>query len=303
MNAPKIGLDNVYIAKMVAGSDDGGAPSWDTPVKLSSGVVKMTGNPNGALVTDWGDNGPFFVTNSRGNLQAQLEMQDIDPTILAELLGQSRANGVTVEGALDQSPWYALGFRVWIGGSDDSGNKIYEYFWYLKGKFAIPQQGAETKKAQITPQHTTLMAEFAKLYYNDMISSHARSDSPEVSSTTISSWFNAPVYQTTVNLSAVTVVMAKSTTKLTFTFAKADASTFKMAEQTAVIGSSILVVEAGAAKTGALVWTGEGTSSVVATFTPDVAFGADTVTATCTAAVKDVNGVAVTPLSTDIDFS
>ena len=292
---PKVGLDQVYVAAFTAGTDTTTiAPTWGTPQFLAGGTVKMQGNPNGALTTDWGDNGPFFVTNSRGNLQATLEVQGIDPDILAAMLGQTKANGITSEGSLDQSPWYALGFRVWIGGTDNSGNKIYEYFWYPKGKFTIPEQGAETKKEKISPQHVTLSAEFARLNYNSVLCTHARSDDSTVSASTITNWFTTPLYASSQDLNALTLTSATgviSTKTFTVTFAKAGGGTTTIADGS----NSNIVISVGST----------GVPIALTTFTPGSASTTPTeavvtsatltgvpYTVFVTAQLHDANGVA-----------
>ena len=306
---PKIGLDAVYVAPLNPGTDTALIPpSWGTPQNLASGIVKVTANPNGALVTDWGDNGPFCVINSRGNLQLQLEIQDIDPTVVAALLGQTRANGLTLEDALDQSPWYAWAYRVWIAGSDPlsvdpSTGKIYEYFWHFKGKAALPEGGAETFKGKAAPQHTTLSVEFAKLNFNNKLTIKGRTNAPGILPSVIADWFNAPIIGTAADLTALHVVIAKSGANITFTFTKADASVFSMAEASAILGSSVIVQAAGAEIAGALAFAGEDTASVVATFAPTAAIASGTtVIAAVTDAVEDENGVTVAPASASLSF-
>lgn len=295
---PKIGLDKVYVAALSA--DDGSvAPSWGTP-QLLAGAAKLTGNPNGNLITDWGDNGPFFVTNSRGNLQATLELIDVDPAVLASLLGQTRANGITQEGALDQAPWYALGFRVWIGGLEGS-DKIYEYFWYLKGKFTIPEQGAETKKATISPQHTTLTAEFAKLQYNDVLSTHARTNGAGVAAATITNWFNAPVYSSAYSATEVTLSSAvgnASAHTITLTFDKSG-ETFALRQPATAQEVLVIVDSTGLLIAGATTFTpgAPGTAPTLVISNPNIAAVEYKV---AVVSLKDSNGVTVTPESLSV---
>lgn len=303
---PKIGLDSVWVAPLTDGSDTvGGTPVWGTPVQLA-GAAKMTGKPNGSLATDYGDNGPFWTGNTRGNLQADLELIDVNPAVLSALLGQTKTNGIVQENILDQSPYYALGFRVWIGGSDtgsvDANKRIYEYFWYLKGKFTIPDQGATTKKATLSPEHTTLNAEFVKLVSNNLMCTHARTNDPDVSAATITNWFNAPVYTAPYDGGALSVVIAKSTTKATFTFTKVGGGTFNIATASAVVGTSVIVSKGGVIQTGAIAWTGQGTATVVGTFTPTTAFGTNDVTFAITPDVKDSYGVACAATVTTISY-
>lgn len=295
MGAPKIGLDKVYVASLT--TDDGtNVPTYGTPVLLA-GAAKMTGNPNGTLVTDWGDNGPFFTMNARGNLQASMELIDIDPAVLAAVLGQTRANGITQEGILDQAPYYAVGFRVWIGGLDSLGAKIYEYFWYLKGKFTIPEQGAETKKETISPQHTTLSAEFVKLAYNDVMCVHGRTDY-SLTTAAAAAWFNQPVTSASASLTAVTVgtiVGSASAHTITIPFAKSG-ETFSLA--TPAAGDiTVSVVSTGSLVAGTYTYTpsAAGTAPSIVIYNANISGVAYLVSVTSD--VVDNNGVHVTALS------
>lgn len=297
-SAPKIGVDMAYVARLTGDSDS--ALTYNTPVKVP-GTVKVSVDPTGNLITDYGDNMAYFTTNARGNTKLSLEFIDTDPALMASLLGQTRANGITAEQAVDQSPYYAFGFRVWIGGDDGAGNKIYKYYWLLKGKFAVPKEDFETKKETITPQHVMLDAEFISTMYNKNIETHGRTDY-SLSSTDAANWFNAPVIAPTVNTNALGVTIAKSTTDITFTFAKTGGGTFSIATDTAVIGSTILVDKAGALQAGTIAWTGQGTASVVGTFTPTTAFGTATILATVTSGVKDLNGIGCTPAMKSLSY-
>jgi phi13 family phage major tail protein len=299
---PKIGLDKVYVAALDDGTDlITGAPTYQTPVLLS-GAASMKGNPNGTLITDWGDNGPYFVTNTRGNLQASLDLIDVDPVVLAQLLGQTRAGGITEEGSLDQSPWYAMGFRVWIGGTDtgsvDPADRIYEYFWYAKGKFTIPEQGADTKKETISPQHTVLTAEFARLNYNNVLCTRSRTNATGVVSATISGWFTAPVISSGQSLTAVTVgtiVGASGAKTITVPFAKS-AETFSLSP-IADGDITVSVVSTGAliAGTSTYSYSAAGAAPTITIANTNIAAVAYLVSVTND--VKDSNGVHVTPKS------
>ena len=224
--APRIGLDEVHIAKVI--SDDANGIVYDTPIALK-GAVNATVNPNSDVATDYGDNGVFFVTNNRGNTEMNLELIDVDPTVLAQMLGQKKVNGVTVEAPLDQSPYYAVGFRVWIAGEKD-GERRYQYFWYAKGKFSVPETGGSTKTESIEFGHINLTAQFAQTIANGVICSHARSDDDETPASVITNWFNAPVTSVTADLTALTVTASLATGKVTFTGVKASAGDFAFVE-------------------------------------------------------------------------
>lgn len=283
--APRIGLDEVHIAKVI--SDDANGIVYDTPIALK-GAVNAGVNPNSDVATDYGDNGVFFVTNNRGNTEMNLELIDVDPTVLAQMLGQRKVNGVTIETPLDQSPYFAVGFRVWIAGEKD-GEKRYQYFWYAKGKFSVPETGGSTKTESIEFGHINLTAQFAQTIANGVICSHARSDDDETPASVITNWFNAPVVSVTADLTALTVTASLATGKVTFTGVKASAGDFAFIEGSINNGVTIGVFDSS---DNLLEGTYTlGTKKIV--FTPTSGTPAK---AFVTSGLKDNSGVGATPM-------
>ena len=292
--APRIGLDEVHIAKVI--SDDANGIVYDTPIALK-GAVNAAVNPNSDVATDYGDNGVFFVTNNRGNTEMNLEMIDVDPTVLAQMLGQAKVNGVTIETPLDQSPYFAVGFRVWIAGEKD-GKKRYQYFWYAKGKFSVPETGGSTKTESIEFGHINITAQFAQTIANGVICSHARSDDDETPASVIANWFNAPVTSVTADLTALTVTASKGASNvITFTGAKVSGASFVFASGSAILGQSILVLDStGAMVDGTLEVGATASASPTITFTPSA--GAETpASVVVTSGLKDSFGVGATPMT------
>lgn len=301
---PKIGLDNVVIAKLL--SDDGvNVPVYDTPIPLR-GAVTASVNPNSSVETDYADNGAFFVTGNRANTEMTLELTNVDPATLALMLGQRRANGITVETPLDQAPYFALGFRVWIGGTDDAGNKIFQYVWYTKGKFSVPESGGNTKAESIEFQHISLTAQFVPTLYkadgnSGTVCTHCRSDI-DTSSAVIAAWFNAPVFDVSVDTSKLTVAIAEGSTPgtITVTGTKASGADCVFAAASVILGSTLIVTDSN----GTLVPGSVVVEDDEITFTPTVAFASsDVVTVTVTNGVKDVNGVSATPATESVTIA
>ena len=87
--APKIGLDNVVIAKVLSDNASGITFGDVRPLK---GAVNATVNPNSDVAVDFADNGPFFSASNRGNTELSLELIDCDVDVLALLLGQRKVN-------------------------------------------------------------------------------------------------------------------------------------------------------------------------------------------------------------------
>lgn len=296
--APKIGLDKVYIAKVL--SDDENGITYDTPIALPGGVNASV-NPNSDVATDYADNGVFFVTNNRGNTELTLEMIDIDAATLALMLGQTKTNGITVEKPLDQSPYFAVMFRVWIAGTDANGNNRYQYFCYAKGKFSVPETGGSTKKESIEFGHINVTAQFAQTIANGVICTHARSDDADVSADVIEHWFDAPIVSVSQNTNAVSVVATVSSGKLVLTGSKGTGDEFTFAPSSAKLGETIIVTDAsGNPVDGTLAFGGTASAPTI-TFTK--ATGANAFTAvTVTSGLKDNYGVGVTPM-TDTSLS
>ena len=287
--APRIGLDEVHIAEVIR--DDENGIVYGTPMALK-GAVNATVNPNSDVATDYGDNGVFFVTNNRGNTEMNLELIDVDSSVLAQMLGQRKVNGITVESPLDQSPAFAVGFRVWIAGEKD-GEKRYQFFWYAKGKFSVPETGGSTKTESIEFGHINLTAQFAQTIFNGVICTHARSDDDAVSASIIQNWFNAPIVSVEADTSALTVAITAATNKVTFTGSKGSGEDFTFAEGSLINGQTIGVLDSqGELVAGTYAINGDKIVFTVSSGTPAVAF--------VTSGLKDNNGVGATPVVTTL---
>ena len=303
MERPKIGLSGLVLAQVI--SDDENGIVYDTPFSIPGAVV-ATVNPNSSVETDYADNGAFFAQNNRGNTELSLEMIDITPENEAKMLGQRRVNGVTVETDLDQSPYFAFGGKILLAGSDESGDAVYEYIWYAKGKFSVPESGGETKRDSITFGHKNLTAQFVKTQFvpdgqkSGTIGTHCRTDDPAVPASVIANWFDAPVISTSQSTSAVSVIASVSSDKLVLTGSKGTSESFTFARETAKLGETIIVTDSsGNLVAGTLTFGGTATAPTI-TFTPDDGENAFTCV-TVTSGLKDNNGVGVTPM-TDSDL-
>jgi phi13 family phage major tail protein len=299
--APKIGLDNVVIAKVL--SDSASGITYDTPIALK-GAVNATVNPNSDVAVDFADNGPFFSASNRGNTELNLEMIDVDVDVLAMLLGMKKSNGVTVETSLDQSPDVAVGFRVWLAGKDANGNNRYQYFWYAKGKFSVPETGGETKTDSLNFGHISVTAQFVQTQFipngqeAGTICTHIRTDDPTVSASIKSNWFNAPVVSVTTDSSELTVTAsAGSSGKVSFTGAKDSGASFVFAPSSAIVGDTVLLFDAsGNPVNGTLACSTTASASPTITFTPEAEAEA-VASVAVTSGLKDSFGVGATPMT------
>lgn len=297
--APKIGLDHVVVAQVL--SDDSDGITYGEVIEMK-GAVNATVNPNSSVETDYADNGAFFATGNRGNTELTLEMIDVDPDTLSKLLGQKKSNGVTAETAMDQAPYFAMGFRVWIAGSDDDGDNRYELRWYSKGKFSVPEAGGSTKTESIEFGHVNMTAQFVSPTFvpegmdAGVIGTHCRTDDPTVPDSVKSNWFNAPVTELSLDSSALTVTASTSEGKVVLTGTKESGASFNFAKSSARIGETIVVVDSsGELVNGTLEFSSAGTSPTI-TFTPGAEEN-EPAGVTVTSGLKDSFGIGATPMT------
>ena len=299
--APKIGLDHVVIAEVL--SDDADGITYGEVIEMK-GAVNATVNPNSSVETDYADNGAFFATGNRGNTELNLEMIDVDPDTQAKLLGQKKSNGVTAETAMDQAPYFAMGFRVWIAGSDEDGDNRYELRWYSKGKFSVPEAGGSTKTESIEFGHVNMTAQFVSPTFvpegmdSGVIGTHCRTDDPTVPDSVKNNWFNAPVTELSLDSSALTIVASTSEGKVVLTGSKESGASFSFAKASARIGETIVITDSsGEPVNGTLAFSAAGTSPTI-TFTPGTEEN-EPATVTVTSGLKDSFGVGATPMTDD----
>lgn len=298
---PKIGLDNVVIAELI--SDDGiNAPVYGEVIPLR-GAVQASVNPNSSVEVDYADNGAFFVTGNRANTEMSMELTNVDADVLARMLGQRRENGVTVETPMDQAPYFAMGFRVWIAGTDRNGENCYQYFWYAKGKFSVPESGGTTKQEGVDFQHTSMVAQFVSTQYKDptkkagIFCTHCRSDSDDAPASLIAGWFNQPVLQPNADLGAVEVAIAKASSNIAITGTKGEGDAL-FAVESAKLNETVIVLDGSGTVDGSFSIS---SNRKTITFTPASALSGS-VTVTVTKGLKDVNGVGVTPATETLTF-
>lgn len=297
---PRIGLSGLVLAEVL--SDDENGIVYDTPFKVPGAVV-ATINPNSSVETDYADDGAFFAQNNRGNTELSLEVIDITPENEAKMLGQKRVNGVTIETDLDQSPYFAFGAKVLMGGSDENGDAVYTYLWYAKGKFSVPESGGETKRDTITFGHKNLTAQFVKTQFvpdgqkSGTIGSKVRTDDPDVPANLIENWFDAPVISVAQNTGAFTVTAAAgSNNTVILTGSKEGGANVSFGRASAKLGETIIVVDStGGLVEGTIAFGGTATAPTI-TFTPAEDENAPAAV-TITSGLKDNFGIGATPMT------
>lgn len=299
---PRIGLSNVVYAVLDESTDVlSGTPSYGT-IKTIPGAVELSFDPNSSTATLFADDGAAFAADTVGDMKISLNIADITPAAYAELLGHTYANGVVTQNVTDQSPYVAMGFKRLRGGKD-SGNAVYDYTWLLKVKLAKPKEDGKTKAASIEFQTPTFEGVVTKLVANNNFRSNVRSDDANATSTTLTNWFNQVVTSSSSDLGALSVTIAKSSTNMTFTFAKVGGGNITLTAANLTTATlPVFKGASGAAQAGTYAIGSNGTAAPVVTFTPSVAFGTAYVTGVGTSAVYDQNGVTLTPAGAVISY-
>lgn len=289
---PKIGLSNVVYAVLTESSDvSGGTPSYGTITPLAN-ALELSFDPAGSTATLFADDGAAFIADNVGEMKISFGVADINPADRAIILGHTYAGGQITENVTDQSPYIAIGARRLMAGKE-GGNAVYEYFWLPKVKLSKPKVDAKTKGASIEFQTPMFEGAVTKLVANGNYKASVRTDDANATSTTITNFFNQVVTTSGADLGAITVAVAKSTTKATFTFTKAGGGNITLTQ--ANLTTATLPTYKGTSAVpiaGAYVITNNGTATVTVTFTPTVAYGAVAVSGSVVPnAVYDQNGV------------
>jgi len=193
--ATRIGCDNLVYATMTTEETAEQAPVYGAVVK-APGVMSVNINPNSSTETLFADDGPMEVASTLGNVDVEIQKNELTTQNKADLLGHEiDNNGAIVYGDSDVSPWVAIGFRTL------KSNGKYRYVWLYKGKFSEPEDNNETKGDSINFQSDTISGQFARLNYAyDVNGKKIRpwkyeldADAETANADAMTGWFKAPV--------------------------------------------------------------------------------------------------------------
>lgn len=255
-----IGMRNLVYA--VLQNDPTSGTATYGAVKLISGAISATVNPNASTATLFADDGPYDVASALGEISVELNVADIPLDVQAELLGHTKSGGILVRKASDNPPWVAIGYKSL------KSNGKYRFTWLSKGKFVAPEQSNQTKGDSPEFQTPTISGNFVRRDCDDEWQRHADEDDVDYMASIGANWFTSPyggaadvtaptISSTTpaANASAVAV-----TSSVVWNFSEA------LALSTVNTGNFLLVKDTdGAAVTGTLAINAARTQ---VTFTP-----------------------------------
>ena len=175
-----IGIDSLYYSVMTDNVNE----LYGTP-RVLEGINTIEITPNTGNAEYYADNGlyeslPFVSSVDLGLTLAKIHAKD-----RAILLGSTHSEGVVIESNNDIPPYVAIGFRA----LKSNGN--YVYVWYFRGKFKIPTETLETKKAETELQDLTIEGTFYSKNSNDSYKKYADEDDPFDNSDAITHWFDS----------------------------------------------------------------------------------------------------------------
>lgn len=180
-----IGLTNLYYAEMLTDVVGVGA-TYNTPVRIS-GAITANFSPNASNDTLFADDGPYDTASTLGAMSLELNVADLDPATRAKLLGHTYgANGIVIAKSSDTPPYVAIGMSVL------KSNGFSRYIWYLKGKFAAPDDNNQTRADSINWNTPTITGNFLKRDADNQWRVSADSDDVLVNPTVITDWFTTP---------------------------------------------------------------------------------------------------------------
>lgn len=152
-----IGLTRLTFAKMLTDDVTSGTATYDTPERIL-GAITATFSPNASNDTLFADDGPYDTASSLGAMTLELNVADLPAEQRATLLGHTydTTRGILISKADDTPPWVAVGMSVKKSNGSD------RYIWYLKGKFAAPDDNNQTKADSINWNTPTITGNFVK---------------------------------------------------------------------------------------------------------------------------------------------
>lgn len=280
-----VGLRDLYYALVT--QDDVDAYAAGTPAILAPAVA-ASHKPKNSSKIQYADDGAFDTLVSEGETEIELEVTNIPLSILAIVLGKEydAVNGRMFDNAGAVPPDVALGFR------SVKSNGSYKYFWYLKGKFSMPDEEQMTKGEAPEPKTIKIKFTAVKTIYafdlGDISDGVKRVVGDEdISGFSGTTWFDD-----------VQVPVAGSPAAFTCTPSPADAATgvsvsanvvltFSNALQSGMENHILLTEDDGTIKANARTINAART---IVTLDPTVNFSASTVYLVALAGVKDIYG-------------
>lgn len=262
---------------------DPGELVYEDPVRLP-GAITANFSPNASNDTLFADDGPYDTASTLGAMSLELNVADIPPRHRAVILGcaYDENTGMVKDSANDIPPYLAVGCAVKKSNGSD------RLIWYLKGKFAAPDDNNQTKSDSVNWNTPTITGNFLKRDYDDQWRYSVDTDDEAYTGDKVdfTEWFTKETLMTgdytggggtlTVTVTPTTATVApEGTQQLTATASDSAATITYASDNAKVTVSTTGLVTVAADATG------------TATITVTATKGSDTATATCVITVSD----------------
>ena len=134
----KRGLDELFVAEVL--KDTAEAFTTGDPFKLiPAGEMSIAVDKD--ATNYWFDNGVFAIVGREGGSEITVSGAGMRPADIAKLTGKTvdAATGAVLDDGMYTEKYWAF------GGRKKNIDGTFEYFWFLKGSFAIPDDAAKTE--------------------------------------------------------------------------------------------------------------------------------------------------------------
>lgn len=151
INSAPIGVENLVYAVLT----DEALATYGTPALISPAInIKIS--PKSNSDTLYADNRAVETVSSLGEVDVEIETQDLPLEVQAVLLGHTldATSKVMSYEADDIAPYVAIGFKI------KKANGKYRYVWLLKGKFSEPEEEHSTQEDKTKFQTPKLKGTF-----------------------------------------------------------------------------------------------------------------------------------------------
>jgi phi13 family phage major tail protein len=272
-----VGVENLVYALLT--NED--IPAYDT-VKSMAPLINIKVSPKINSESLYADNRKVEIISSLGDIDVEVEQQDLPLEVQADILGHvlDEAKGVLTYHSNDTAPYLALGFKI------KKANGKYRYVWLLKGKFEEYSEEANTTEDKAKFTTPKLKAAFMP-----------RTDgnwkyTADEDSGTVPATFLSTVYSPAIDLVAPTVTTSPldgasgvlGTANIVFAFDKA-------IQPSCVTPSNFFLMKADGTSVAATI--NIGTDNTVVTLDPTASLGAGSYIAVATTNVKSTAGVSI----------
>lgn len=271
-----VGVENLVYALII----DENIPAYDT-VKSMAPLINVKVSPKVNSESLYADNRKVEIVSSLGDIDVEIEQQDLPLEVQADILGHAldEINGVLTYHSNDIAPYLALGFKI------KKANGKYRYVWLLKGKFEEYSEEANTTEDKA--KFTTPKLKAAFMPRPDGNWKYTADEDSGV----VPGIFLSYVYNPTIDLAAPTVTTSPldgatgvlGTANIVFTFDKA-------IQPSCITPANFFIMKADGTPVAAALSIG--TNNTLVTLDPTASLVAGSYIAVATTNVKSIAGVA-----------